>query len=127
MESVATASLTYLDNESSTYSVPPDGSTSTKRCNPEGDNGSAVKNPESQQVPHLVKHFKAYGQPLHTLTQNNADNLPKTSGGKELCLSFHLHGQCFHVCKCCKTHQKLQSSEEESIFMFLNKCNILKL
>jgi hypothetical protein len=75
-------------------------------------------------VPHLANHFKAYGQPFHTLTQNNANNLPKSSNGEELCLSFHLQGQCFHACKCCKTHQKLQLLKEESIVTFLDKCNV---
>lgn len=78
----------YLDTELLASLAPNEGTTSLKRTLLEGDNGGKVEN--SQPVPHLANHFKAYGQPLHTLTHNNANNLPKSSNGEELCLSFHL-------------------------------------
>lgn len=87
-----------------------------------GDNGGLDINP--RKVPRLVDRFEAYDKPLRTLTTNNATNLPKTSSGEDLCLSFHLRGKCFKNCKRCSTHRDLIPSEEDAISKFMDKCNV---
>lgn len=90
-----------------------------------GENGGEVVNP--RKVHRLADRFDQYEKPLRTLTTNNANNLPKTNGGEDLCLSFHLRGNCFKNCRRCSTHRDLIQSEEDAIDTFMDKCNVPKL
>lgn len=117
----------YLEEVPDTGSGTPPGGDDGKKRNRGDENSKPEANSSANQVPRLVKRFKAHGQPLKVLTTNNDANIPKADDGGDLCMSFHLKCSCWDTCKRRGTHRKLSKPEEDRVDAFMDKCNVPKI
>ena len=72
----------------------------------------------------LVDRWHQASKCLCSITDDNAAILPKSDLGQQLCLAFHLCGQCNHNCHCCNTHPTLMVAEVDHIIHFLDMVGI---
>ena len=72
----------------------------------------------------LVHRWHQANKCLHSITDDNAAILPKSDSGQQLCLAFHLCGQCNHNCHHSNMHHTLMATEVERISCFLDTVGI---
>jgi hypothetical protein len=84
--------------------------------------GNPVDAPEGERVKAWLERYVAKKKSLYTLRTDAGNDMPKVpDGSKQLCLSYHLRGQCFNICRNRSTHRKLTPTETTTFQAFVDK------
>ena len=100
-------------------------SASSPSPNPKAPATSAsnqVTNPHAD--PGLVSRRKSSGHPTITAMMAGTPAVCPQHGGKDLCLSWSLNGQCNSGCKRKEMHKKLTAGTIQELHKFLDDCGV---
>ena len=96
-------------------------SPSTSEANPTG-RGSRDENPSVDPAfRHRTSDGVTIGEARIRGAQRN-NPVPKTSGGTELCLSYHILGFCWTACRRKPTHRVLTATEKNALKTWCDQC-----
>jgi hypothetical protein len=84
--------------------------------------GNPVDAPPADRVKAWHERYTAKKKSLYTIRTDAGTDVPKVAdGSKQICLSYHLRGQCFDICRNRATHRALTPSETTTFQAFVDK------
>ena len=76
-------------------------------------------------IPGLIQRYAQHQGRLRALTEGRGDQLPTVdAGGEQLCLAYHLTGNCNTLCRRRGSHRPLTATEQRGVEDFLTAANL---